>query len=105
MGSCRSQKQIHIFEFVFKIFPNHVSDFLGPRIISVIISSRENVSSKNNSPPHLFSESALTRFGINIKKILSVLTESISNSVKAREIRGNFRGHDDIIRGKCVLDR
>ena len=39
----RGLKQINIFKFVFKIFSYHISNFLRPGVIGVVISGRKDV--------------------------------------------------------------
>ena len=68
------------------------------QVIGVVITGAQNVSAKNNPPFHFRSETFLTRAAVKIENVFRIFsTRPVTHAIEASEVRGSFRGGNNVI--------
>src|SRR5438552_12988816 len=100
----RRDQCVDFFESLSEIAANQLPHLLRAQIICVVITGAQNVSTKNDSAFHFRSKTFLTCAAIKIEHILGIFRAiSVTHAVETSEVRGSFRGSNNVINRNRVL--
>ena len=103
-GGDRGEDGIDFFEGGLEIPADEGADFLGSRVVGVVVAGCEDVGAEDDAALDLGAEALLAGFLIEIKDVSGIGgAVAVADAVEAGQVRRRFRRGDDVVGGDGVL--
>src|SRR5439155_13837578 len=87
-----------------EILADEFADFLRADVVGVVVTGAQNVGAENDSAFYFRAETLFSGAAIMIEQILWIFSAvPVTDAVEASEVRGCFRGREEIINSDAVI--